>query len=219
MNIHHAEASNLGDILHGYLHQKGYTKHGAEVLAAVLWAETVGPWYAQHTEVERVENGAITVHCDSAPLANQLVADSDKILERLNRKVAEHLGAAAPPAGPDGEARQFIREIRAGSAHQKRGGGHFQPAPAPPRRIAAGEVASQQLTLEEEASAQELAGKIGDEQLRRRFLAALRASLRLRHWQRAQGWESCPECDRLLPPDEPVCLSCHPPAPPLQLRS
>jgi hypothetical protein len=148
-----------------------------------------------------------------------LTADSDKILARLYHKVAEHLGAAGAPPAASGEAPQFIREIRAGSAHQGRDGGHFRLAPAAARRVAAGEVAGQVLTLEEEAHAQELAGRIGDEQVRRRFLAALRASLRLRHWQRAQGWQSCPDCDRLLPPDEPVCFFCHPPAAPLQVRS
>jgi predicted nucleic acid-binding Zn ribbon protein len=275
MNLRDPQPSNLGDILHGYLRHKGYSRHGAEVLAAVLWAETVGPWYAQHTEVVRVEKGVLTVHCDSAPLAQQLTADSDKILARLNQKVADHLGpggtgvppvsappgpggagvspVSAPPApggtgvspvsappgpggtgvppvsappGPGGtgvspvsEPPQFIREIRAGSAHQGRGGGRYQPEPAPPRRTAPGEVAAFSLTLEEEAHAQELAAPIGDEQLRRRFLAALRASLRLRHWHCAQGWQPCPDCDCLLPPDEPVCLFCHPPESPDQVRS
>ena len=219
MKIRDAEPSNLGDILHGYLQHKGYSRHGAEVLAAVLWAETVGPWYAQHTEVERVEQGAITVHCDSAPLAQQLTADSEKILARLNEKVAEHLGPGGTGVSPVSESPQFIREIRAGSAHQGRGAGQYRPAPVPERRVAPGEVAAISLTLEEEAHAQELAAQIGDEQVRRRFLAALRSSLRLRHWQQAQGWPACPDCERLLPPDEPVCLFCHPPEAPLQVRS
>ncbi len=219
MRIHEKEPSNLSDILNRYLHTKGYSRHGAEVLAAVLWAETVGPWYARHTEVIRVENGAITVHCDSAPLAQQLVADSDRILERLNQRVAEQLAASAP-AEPGAAPPQVLREIRATSAFQGRGEPQFRSAERrTSHRPPADEIESLPLTEEEEARAQELAAQVVDDQVRRRFLAALRASLRLRQWQVSQGWQPCSTCDRLLPPEDPLCLFCKPPPAPLQVRS
>jgi len=218
MNLREREPANLGDILNRYLRQKGYSRHSAEVLGALLWPEVVGPWYARHTEVTRVENGTLTVHCDSAPLAQQLVADSDKILSRLNRKVAEHLDPAFSPSS-DAEPPSILREIRAGTAYQGRSGGRGRiadhvgsPCPVP------GEIESFPLTAQEENHAQQLAARISDEHLRRRFLAALRTSLRLRHWQRAQGWQPCPTCDRFLPPDEPVCIFCNPPPAPPQVR-
>ena len=218
MRIHEKEPSNLGDILNRYLHQKGYSRHGAEALAALLWAETVGPWYARHTEIIRVENGVLTVHCESAPLAQQLVADSDKILTRLNQRVAEQLAAGAP-LDPAAEPPQVLREIRATSAYQGREEPQFRSVEVPSsRRPPFAAIESLFLTDDEEARAQELAAQIADEPLRRRFLAALRASLRVRQWQRSQGWQPCPTCDRLLAPDEPLCVFCNPPPAPLQVR-
>ncbi len=219
MRTHTPEPVNLGDLLNRYLQQKGYTRHGAEALAAFFWAETVGPWYARHTEVVRVENGVLTVHCDSAPLAQQLAADSDKILARLNRRVAEQLATGAP-ADSSPDPPPVLRELRATSAYQGRGDSRFRAAPAldESRPPTTAELDSQVLSDEEEAEAQQAAAQIPDETLRRRFLAAFRANLRLRQWQRSHGWQPCPTCDRLLPPDEPECVLCHPPPAPLQVR-
>lgn len=217
MNLRESEPSSFGAVLNRYLRLKGYSRHGAEVLAAVLWPQAVGPWYARHTEVIRVENGVLTVHCDSAPLAQQLVADSDKILTRLNRIVAQHLAVESPPASPPPPS--VLREIRATTAYQGRSRPSFAAHPTPTTpRPRPGEIASLPLTPEEEAHAQELAAQIADEHVRRRFLAALRSSLRLRHWRQAQGWHPCPTCDCLLPPEESTCLFCNPPPAPPQVR-
>lgn len=217
MNLREPEPSSFGAVLNRYLRQKGYSRHGAEVLAAVLWPQAVGPWYSRHTEVTRVENGVLTIHCDSAPLAQQLVADSDKILTRLNRMVAQHLAAENPSGSPEPPA--VLREIRATTAYQGRSRPHYAPPQtSTTSRPRPGEIASLPLTPEEEAHARELAGQIADEHVRRRFLAALRCSLRLRHWQQAQGWHPCPTCDGLLAPEESTCLFCYPPEAPPQVR-
>ncbi len=217
MNLREPEPSSFSAVLNRYLRLKGYTRHGAEVLAAVLWPQAVGPWYSRHTEVIRVENGVVTIHCDSAPLAQQLVADSDKILSRLNRMVAHHL--AAENSSGSTEPPPVLREIRATTAYQGRSRPYYAPHQTPVTpRPRPGEIESLPLTPEEEAYAQDLATQIDDENVRRRFLAALRSSLRLRHWQRAQGWHPCPTCDCLLPPEQSTCLFCNPPPAPPQVR-
>lgn len=219
MDYRETEPTGLGQILERYLREKGYTRHSAEVLATLLWAEVVGPWYARHTEVVRAERGVLTVRCDSAPLAQQLTADSDKVLTRLNRRVAEHLQpGAAEEVGPE-EPPRFIHEIRAASAyagrsrprlaHQER---EASPLPTP------AQLDAYPLTAEEEERVQTMAAAIADEELRRRFAATVRASLRLKRWQREHGWQPCPECGNLLAPDEKRCFVCHPPEPPPQVR-
>lgn len=219
MDYRETEPTGLGQVLERYLREKGYTRHGAEVLAALLWAEVVGPWYARHTEVVRAERGVLTVHCDSAPLAQQLTADSDKILTRLNRRVAEHLQSASVQEPGSGEPPCFIHEIRAASAYP----GRSRQRLARPERAAArlptpAQLDAYPLTAEEEARVQTMAAAIADEELRRRFAATVRASLRLKRWQREHGWQPCPTCGNLLAPDEKRCFVCHPPEAPPQVR-
>ena len=193
------EATTLHQALGRYLDEIGMGRRSREVLAAVVWAETVGPWYAQHTTVAKVEDGILTVHCDSAPHAQQLQADSEKILARLNRRVSEQWGPG-----------QHVRELRATSAWMGRGGpGRFvtpgkQPPPFTPQDIDA--IA---LTPEEERRVQGLAAELEDEVLRRRFAATIRASLRARKWQLTHGYRECPECGGLLAPGETECWVCR----------
>jgi len=220
MDYRETEPTDLGQVLHRYLREKGYTRHSAEVLAALLWAETVGPWYARHTEVVRVERGVLTVRCDSAPLAQQLTADSDKILTRLNQRVAEHLPPVSGEQAACAEPPRFLREIRAASAYPGRSGWtRFAPRERnAPRLPTPAQLDAYPLTAEEEERIEAMAAPIADEDLRRRFAATVRASLRLRRWQREHGWRPCPGCGELLAPDEKRCFVCRPPEPPAQVR-
>ncbi|HEY3398755.1 MAG TPA: DUF721 domain-containing protein [Armatimonadota bacterium] len=212
-------ATSLNDVLGHYLQDRGFTQHSAEVLAAVLWAEAVGPWYARHTEVVRAEGGVLTVHCDSAPLAQQLTADSDRILGRLNARVATQLASMGEATAPEGEV-QVITEIRPTSAYQGRSQPRAvgataegeQPQPTPDQ------LDAYPLTAEEEQHVQELATGIVEDGVRRRFAATMRSSLRLKRWRRQHGYQACPTCDHLLPPGEERCPFCQPPPAPPQVR-
>jgi predicted nucleic acid-binding Zn ribbon protein len=197
--------------LTGYLRHMGLARRSREVLAAVLWTEAVGPWYARHTTVVKAQDGVITVHCDSAPHAQQLQADSGKILARLNERVAAQLGET--PKGP------YVREIRATSAFMGRGGpGVYDRREQPAQTPRAAELDSVMLTAEEEQRMAKMAAEIEDDVLRRRFAAALRSHLRLRRWQLAHEYRPCEGCGALLPPGESRCWTCQPPEPPPGIR-
>ncbi|NLO73852.1 MAG: DUF721 domain-containing protein [candidate division WS1 bacterium] len=207
------EPVGIEQALDGYLRRLGLGRRSREVLAAVLWAEAVGPWYARHTRVVKVEAGVITVHCDSAPHAQQLQADSAKILARLNARVAEQLHEQ--PREP------YLREVRATSAFMGSGGaGPYgrQEEPEQPEGPRPAELDGIPLTAQEEERVAELAADIEDEALRRRFASALRTHLRLRRWQLGHGYRVCEGCGWLLAPDQTRCWTCEPPEPPPGMR-
>ena len=204
------ELTGVDKALGAYLRHIGLTRQSREVLAAVLWTDAVGPWYAQHTTVVKVADGVITVHCDSAPHAQQLQADSGKILARLNARVQEQLGGAQEP----------LKELRASTGFMHRAErAAFAPAPKRPEPIRAAELDAIILTASEEEWVLTLSGEVEDDKVRRRFATALRSHLRLRRWQLAHGWRECPGCGLLLAAQEDSCWLCEPLEPADQGRS
>ena len=188
-----AKISHVTEILGEYFAEHGLLAKSQEMLAAFVWAEVVGPWYAQHTQVTRIKDGVLMVHCDSAPRAQQLQLDSAFILQNLNQR----LGG------------EFIREIRAASGRVGRG----RPDPtlyeAPGEELpSAAELARFELSGEESEIIAGLSQKLEDEALRRRFAAAMQNFCRLQQWRRAQGYQPCRQCGRLVAPGRrcPVCF-------------
>ena len=193
--------TGVNQALGAYLRDIGLTRQSREVLAAVLWTEAVGPWYAQHTTVVKVADGVITIHCDSAPHAQQLQADSGKILARLNVRVAEQLGGAQEP----------LKELRAGTGFMGRAErASFAPEKRPPPPVRRAELDAIILTASEEEWVLTLSGQVEDDAVRRRFATALRSHVRLRRWQLAHGWRECEGCGGLLAQEEETCLLCEP---------
>ena len=188
-----AKISHVTEILGEYFAEHGLLAKSQEMLAAFVWAEVVGPWYAQHTQVTRIKDGLLMVHCDSAPRAQQLQLDSADIRRKLN----ERLGGS------------FIKDIRAASGRVGRG----RPDPklceeAGEELPEAAELAGQQVPQEQSEIIAALAQKLEDEQLRQRFAAAMQNFCRLQQWRRAQGHQPCRQCGRLVAPGRrcPVCF-------------
>ncbi len=189
-----ARTSDVGEMLTEYMADHGLLTKSREMLAAFVWAEVVGEWYAQHTQVTQIRDGVLIVHCDSAPRAQQLQLDSDFIKEKLNQRL-------------DGN---FIKEIRATSGRVGRG----QPAPTieeaedepvpSPAELAQLPVPQQDLDL-----VRALAENVEDERLQQEFAAAMMNFCRLQQWRRTQGYQLCPKCGRLVPPNK-TCLVCNP---------
>jgi len=189
-----ARISDVGEILTDYMADHGLLTKSREMLAAFVWAEVVGKWYAQHTQVTQIRDGVLVVHCDSAPRAQQLQLDSDFIKEKLNQRLGGN----------------FIKEIRATSSRVGRGRpeptvaeaeGELLPTPA--------ELAQIPLPQQDADFIRALAEKVDDEGVRRRFSAAMTDFCRLQQWRRAQGYRPCPECGRLVAPSQ-RCPVCHP---------
>jgi predicted nucleic acid-binding Zn ribbon protein len=212
------QPQQLQRLVQSYLGGKGYMRQSREVLAALLWSEVVGEWYARHTRVLEVSEGVLQVWCDSAPHAQQLQADAQSILDRLQERVERELSR-----GEEGEAtpvQPFLTELRASSA----GGGRrdryqwTRPGGPAPSGVDPRELEKIALTHEEKAEAERLAAALASEELREKFRQAYLSSLRLLRWKRSHGYRPCSACGRLLPPGEKICLSCRPPAPPPGLR-
>ncbi len=189
-----ARTSGLDEMLTDYMADHGLLAKSREMLAAFVWAEVVGQWYAQHTQVTQIRDGVLMVHCDSAPRAQQLQLDSDYIKEKLNKRL-------------DGS---FIKEIRATSGRVGRGRPaptiaetEEEPLPSP------AELAQLRVPQQDVDFIRALAEKTGDEGLQRQFTAAMTNFCRLQQWRRAQGYQPCPGCGRLVASDQ-RCPVCHP---------
>ena len=188
-----AKVTDLGSVLRGYFADHGLLSKSREMLAAFVWAEVVGPWYAQHTRVTRIRDGVLLVHCDSAPRAQQLQLDSAQILQRLNERIGG----------------EYIKEIRAASGRVGRGRPDPVLAPEETEQLpAAAELAALRVPEEQAELIAALAEKLEDEQLRQRFTAAMHNFSRLQQWRRAQGYQPCGQCGRLVAPDQ-KCSVCY----------
>ncbi len=190
--------TQLAPILDRYLARHGILHKSREILAAVVWAEVVGPWYSQHTTVTRVSDGVLTVQCDSAPRAQQLQLDSDRILEKLNQRLGGN----------------FIKEIRATSGRLGRG---RQPGTGAggTREAALPELQAQPLAPDQEQAIDDTAAQIADPELRERFVRVMRNFYRLEWWKQAHDYQRCPRCGRLIEQGE-KCAICNPSKQPQQ---
>ena len=192
VNRRDGKITNLEEILDKYLAHHSILHKSRRVLAALVWAEVVGPWYNQHTTVTRVNDDIVTVKCDSAPRAQQLQLDSAKLLAKLN----ERLGG------------NFIKEIRATSARLGQGGEKSSPPAASPE-LSPPELSAAPLAPAEEQAIQSLATEIEEPELRETFVGVMRNFCRMQRWQLAQGYKPCPQCGRLIEEGE-KCAVCHP---------
>ncbi len=188
----------LGEALDTYLAGSGMLVKSRELLAALVWPEVVGEWYARHTEVVRADQGVLTVHCDSAPRAQQLQLDAPEVIDRLNVKLGGH----------------FIRELRAASGGIPRRSVIEQTAPS--AGIPVEEIASWSLSSATLEQVEGLAAPIEDEGLQARFRKLLHSACKLAAWQQAHGWHPCAKCGRLVEPNEALCVACNPGRQPVQ---
>ena len=189
-----AKITDLSEMLSDYLAERGLLAKSRETLAAFVWAEVTGDWYARHTTVTRIRDGVLTIRCDSAPRAQQLQLDSERIKEKLN----ERLGG------------DFVKEIRTSSGRVGRG----RPAPTIAETEdeslpSSAELAQLQVPHQDADFIRALAEKMDDEGLQRQFSATMTNFCRLQQWRRAEGYQPCPECGRLLASDQ-RCPVCHP---------
>jgi predicted nucleic acid-binding Zn ribbon protein len=193
--IREGSLSTLDDALQKYLRSRGLVRAGRESMVALVWPEVVGEWYAQHTQVLRVERGIVEVRCDSAPRAQQLQLDSPAVIEALNKRLG----------GP------VVREIRPSSGGiRRRGQGETEtPDPGPPLPTR-WELEAMELTDEERAWVRETVAPVEAEDLRRALESVLVKFTKLNRWKREHGWEPCVTCGALVAPGRRQCSSCNP---------
>jgi len=185
-------SATIGGLLEELLARTESRARVKEKLAALVWRDVVGEFYADRTRVSRVHQGIMYIGCESPALAHQLSLDAAEIARRLNRELA----------GP------YIREIRPSTGYRARGEAQEGPAPRRRPKPPRGELEAIALPAEDVAAIEAEAAQIGDEDLRERFRKAAIADRRARLWREAQGYRPCRACEWLLPPEADRCGMC-----------
>jgi len=162
-------------------------------LAALVWPECVGEFYAERTEVTRVYGGIMYVWCNSPALAHQLSLDAAEIVGRINRQL-------------DG---RYVNEIRPATTRRGRSlAADEQPKAPPVPRPTREELDSITLSTEQMEIIEAEADMVEDEALRERFRKAAISDHRARRWRRAHGYHECPECGWEMSPALRQCTMC-----------
>jgi len=182
----------LNVALEGLLARREARARTKERLAALVWGDCVGPFYAARTHVTGVSRGTMYVWCNSPALAHQLSLDAEEIAGRLNTELAG----------------EYIKEIRPTTTGRRRRDDAAEERgprlPSATRR----ELEAIRLLPGEVAVLEAGAARIADEGLRRRFLDAALAQRRVQKWRKQHGYAACSHCGWLIPPTMSHCTKC-----------
>jgi len=184
--------SPLSVVLEDLLARREARVRAKERLAALVWRECVGPFYAERTQVTGVSRGTMYVWCNSPALAHQLSLDAEEIIGRLNTELAG----------------EYIKQIRPTSTGRRRA--QEASESGPPRRLSPSrrELAAIRLLPTEVQAIESGAARIADESLRERFLSTALAQRRAQKWRRQHGYAPCRHCGWLTPPPLSHCTKC-----------
>lgn len=194
INIRSGTMSALSPALNEYLADGGMLERGKSALAAEIWPQIVGHWYARHSCVIALKKKELQVYCDTPTLAQQLQFDQETIIERLNERLGGKYVTSLRPAsvGP----RQQRETVR----------GHRELESQTPEEA---ELAQVLLPEEELVAIRERAAVVEDEELRTRFIAFAERVARLDEWKRLRGWRQCPECGARHEDLTDLCFACR----------
>ncbi len=185
-------SSTIGGLLEELLTRTESRTRVKEKLAALVWSDIVGDFYAERTQVTRVHQGIMYVGCDSPALAHQLSLDAPEIIRRLNRELA---GA-------------IIKEVRPATGYRARREAADGVAPRRRARPTRNELESLVLTAEEVARIDTAAAQVSDETVREHFRKAAITDRRLHLWRETQGYRPCRNCGWILAPELERCAMC-----------
>lgn len=204
-----------GALLEGILSSRDLLARAKEAIVPLIWADVVGPAIAQATETLFSHHRRVYVTTKSGPWAHDLMSQRQLIIAKLN----ERLGGPyieeihfepkdLPPAATKTRGKGGARTGR-----HRRGGSSSPPhgVESPPE----GELASIQLTSEEERTVEAAAASIHDPDLRERVRRALKKEYRIRRWKRDHGWRECPFCSSMFVGPAEICDYCQYIAPPV----
>ncbi len=186
--------SNLGPAIEKYLQGRGLIRAGRESLVPIVWPEVVGDWYRRHTEITRVENGVVSVACDSAARAQQLQLDSAQIVRALNARVGGHTVKEVRPSSGG------IRPLERARA----------PEEAPPEPLpTSAELERIELEPPEWQWIASALAPVSDERLRRRLEQVLSKDRKLQRWRASHGYALCQSCGGATSPGRRLCRACE----------
>lgn len=182
----------LGVALEDLLARREARVRVKERLAALVWRECVGDFYAERTLVTRVERGIMWVWCNSPALAHQLSLDAEEIIRRLNAQLAG----------------DYVKEIRPTTTGRRRAQAAVEVGPPRTPRPTRAELEAVRLLPREVEVIDTEAAQIEDEGLRERFRAAAIAQRKAQKWRAAHGYTACRHCGWLTPPPLKHCTKC-----------
>lgn len=194
INMRTARMSQLGPALSEVLAEGGQLERGKSGLAAEIWPQIVGPWYARRSCVIALKKKELQVFCETPAVAQQLQADQETITARLNERLGGNYVTSLRPssAGP----RQQRDVVRAQVALE----------PTGPEEL---ELAQVVLPPEDVQAIHEQAAQLASEELRDSFIRAAEHWRRLEEWKRRRGYRQCPECGRRHDELTGLCYACR----------
>ena len=85
------EAKNIGQIIEDLLKKENLDVVLDEHRASALWPQIVGDGINRYTIRRDVKDGVMTVYLSSAPLANELMLNRDRIIQRINEALGRDI--------------------------------------------------------------------------------------------------------------------------------
>ena len=85
------EAKNIGQIINDLLKKENLDVALDEHRASALWPQIVGDGINRYTIRRDVKDGVMTVYLSSAPLANELMLNRDRIIQRINEALGRDI--------------------------------------------------------------------------------------------------------------------------------
>ena len=146
-----------------------------ERLAALVWRDCVGEFYADRTRVNKVQHAIMWVWCDSPALAHQLSLDSKEIIRRINRELS----------GP------VVKEIRTSTLRRGKDPEEYQLGLAEQAGPSKSELDSIVMTKRELDEIDSDAEAIANEGIRERFRKAAISERRMNRWRWNNGYVKC----------------------------
>jgi len=194
MNMRSGKLSELAPALNEYLAEGGQLERGKSGLAAEIWPQIVGHWYARHSCVIALKKKELQVYCDTPALAQQLQLDQETILERLNTRLGGNYVRSLRPAsvGP----RRQRETVRAQQEIESDGPDDAELAQIP-------------LPDEDLQAIRDRAAHLADDRLRQSFMAYAERWLRVEAWKRRRGYRECPSCGGLHDELHETCYACR----------
>jgi predicted nucleic acid-binding Zn ribbon protein len=183
----------LGHVVNQYLAEGGSLERSKSGVAAEIWPQVAGNWYAAHSRVIALNGKELKVCCDTPAHAQQLQYDQPVIIKRLN----ERLGG------------NYVTSIRAASVGSNRDRDRLDLVIAVEPPLDEAEIAAIVIPPEEQQQARAQAETIASPELRERWLHTALRQIRLRHWKARRGYKPCGQCGVLHNDLTMNCFACR----------
>ena len=163
-----------------------------ERLAALVWRDAVGDFYAERTRVNKVRHAIMWVWCDSPALAHQLSLDAKEIIRRINTELS----------GP------VVKEIRTSTLRRGKDEAEYEVGLPEHKGPTKSEFDAVVLTQMETEAIDREAATIENEAIRKRFRQAAISERRMNRWRMNHGYRKCAGCGWMVAPEFDECKMC-----------